>query len=459
MATGGGKSLCYQLPAVMLEGMTVVISPLIALMKNQVDSLQSQGVNVAMLNSALSYDQQRRIEDSITRNEIRILYVSPERGVQSDFINLLKKCKVSLFAVDEAHCISMWGHQFRPEYRKIKGIRESFPKIPFAAFTATATKRVREDIIEQLNLNSPDVFIGSFDRPNLRYSVYKEPRKEIRFQKIASYVLAHQNESGIIYCFSRADTEDLAAFLIKSQILAAPYHAGMSPKERNRVQDMFQNNVIRVVTATIAFGMGIDKPDVRYIIHAHLPKDLESYYQETGRAGRDGQPSECILYYSAGDQSKIIHMIEKNEGDLNISAKIDRVMQLYRYCESTSCRRKILLAYFDEYIDNCGNCDNCLSRKKNTDTDNVLPKELEHDILFAVGEMEGLLTVSEFASFLMGLDRLKTKTLGVTKHSCYGVAKYYPRAQIINTLENMVAEGKLRLIGTTIKRVYSGNLQ
>ena len=466
MATGGGKSLCYQLPALMLSGMTVVISPLIALMKDQVDALLSQGVNVAMLNSSLTYDRQRSIEAAAIAGKIRILYVSPERAVQADFVDMLQKCSVSLFAVDEAHCISMWGHQFRPEYRRIKGLRAFFPGVPFAAFTATATKRVREDIINELRLQSPDVFIGNFDRPNLRYAVYKEPHREVRMKKIASYVMAHRNVSGIIYCFSRADTEEMAAYLMKSQIMASPYHAGMSTRDRARVQEMFQSNTISVVCATIAFGMGIDKPDVRYVIHAHMPKDLESYYQETGRAGRDGLASDCLLFYSAGDRAKMLRLMEKETDEAKMSAVRERLYQLYFYCETKECRRKLLLKYFDQEMDNCGNCDNCAAKKreaKRSAKQNkaakpavLLPKEMEDDIVFAAGELEGMLTLSEFVSFLIGLDRLKTKTLGLRRHKGYGMAKYYQRSTVTAAVEKLIEEGRLKTAGTTIQKIYSG---
>ncbi|MDO5844438.1 MAG: ATP-dependent DNA helicase RecQ [Methanocorpusculum sp.] len=455
MATGGGKSLCYQLPALMLEGMTVVISPLIALMKNQVDLLSSQNVKVETLNSLQTYDERQRIEKEMTEGLVRILYVSPERAVTKAFADVLMKCRVSLFAVDEAHCISMWGHQFRPEYREIKNLREKFPNVPFAAFTATATKRVRDDIVKELKMDSPAEFIGSFDRKNLFYSVYNEVNPDVRTKKIVSFVAANKNVSGIIYCFSRAATEELALRLRSANIIASPYHAGLATPERNRIQDGFINNSIKVVCATVAFGMGIDKPDVRYVIHAHMPKDIESYYQETGRAGRDGLPAQCLLFYSSSDRQKILRMTESEfagSGRLNIAR--EKVEQMYGYCISPKCRRHILLSYFGEEKDLCGNCDNCVKKLGAKTVKPKAPsKNPAKDIVSAAKETDGLLTVPEFVSFLLGLEREKTKKSGLTANVYFGAAKGCSRDDLTVEVYELVKKGKIILEGRNIKRV------
>ncbi|MDV0441049.1 ATP-dependent DNA helicase RecQ [Methanorbis furvi] len=454
MATGGGKSLCYQLPAMMLEGMTVVISPLIALMKDQVDALSAQGVRVGTLNSTQTYDEKLRVEREISSGSLRILYVSPERAVTPAFFQVLSRCRVALFAVDEAHCISMWGHQFRPEYREIKVLREKFPNVPVIALTATATERVREDIVRELGMKNPREYVGSFNRKNLRYEAYEESIGMVRIQRIVSYVVANPNVSGIIYCFSRASCEEIAERLRRHHILASPYHAGMPTPERNRIQEGFLNNTIRVICATVAFGMGIDKPDVRYVIHAHLPKDLESYYQETGRAGRDGKPSDCILYYSSGDRAKISSMLEREFTDTQrLRIAKGKIADMYSYCTTSGCRRKTLLSYFGEDISPCKNCDIC-------DRSNTKPKkiaapsgDLSKIVFDAAKDLSGQMTMSSFVSFLLGLDRAHTKSSGLTTHSFYGAAKDYDRAEVMGVVQDLVASKKLFLKGKSVMKL------
>ncbi|MCZ9312203.1 MAG: ATP-dependent DNA helicase [Methanocorpusculum sp.] len=454
MATGGGKSLCYQLPAMMLDGMTVVISPLIALMKDQVDALSAQGVRVETLNSTQTYDERRRVEKEIAAGTVRILYVSPERAVTPVFAATLSRCRVVLFAVDEAHCISMWGHQFRPEYREIKTLREKFPAVPVIALTATATERVREDIVRELGMKNPREYVGSFNRKNLRYEVYEEPTGSVRVQRIVSYVVAHPNVSGIIYCFSRKSCEEIAERLRRSRILASPYHAGMPTPERNRIQEGFLNNSIRVICATIAFGMGIDKPDVGYVIHAHLPKDLESYYQETGRAGRAGGHADCILYYSSGDRAKISSMMEREFSQpekLRIARQ--KLADMYSYCVTPGCRRKVLLSYFGEEIAACGNCDRCDRIKPKPKKIAAPSGDLSGIVYDAACSLSGQMTVSSFVSFLLGLDRAHTKSSGLTSHPFYGAAKNHERSEVMGVVQDLIAVKKLCLKGNAVMKL------
>lgn len=359
MPTGGGKSLCYQLPALKFGGLTVVVSPLIALMKDQVDALRSNGIPAAFINSSLTLAEISRVEDEARRGKLKLLYLAPERLAMWSVAQFLQTLDISLFAIDEAHCISEWGHDFRPEYRNLHSLRRISPKTPMMALTATANPRVRDDIVAQLGLGSGRIFQSSFNRANLTYRV--SPKKKA-FDQLLGEIRERPNQSAVVYCFSRKGTEKVAADLRANGVNAAAYHAGLSQAERSRVQEGFIRDKVPVITATIAFGMGIDKPDVRLVVHMDLPKSVEGYYQETGRAGRDGLPSDCLLFYSVGDRFKHEYFI-REMGDEAEKARARRQLQdVSTYCEMRGCRREYLLSYFGEEWteNNCGACDFCL---------------------------------------------------------------------------------------------------
>ena len=365
MPTGGGKSLCFQLPALVRDGLTIVVSPLISLMKDQVDSLQTSGIPATYLNSTLDRNEAKTRWRGLHRGEYRMLYVAPERLMLETFLESALNWNIAQFAIDEAHCISEWGHDFRPEYRELKKLREHFPDAPVMALTATATERVRTDIIKELKLRDARCYIASFNRPNLTYRVIP---KTSPYEQLLAFVCARPNESGIIYCASRKRTESLARNLNEDGIGAKPYHAGLTSSERTKHQESFLRDDVRVVTATIAFGMGINKPNVRFVVHYDLPKNLESYYQETGRAGRDGLPSECVLLFSASDVAKQLHFIdEKSESEARIARA--QLQQMVHYAETRECRRATLLRYFGEQYakPSCEGCDNCLSPRETFD--------------------------------------------------------------------------------------------
>jgi ATP-dependent DNA helicase RecQ len=354
MPTGGGKSVCFQVPALVLEGTCIVVSPLIALMKDQVDALQANGIEAAYLNSSQLMAEQAVIEKSALDGELKLLYISPEKLLTSSTITFLKNLKINLFAIDEAHCISSWGHDFRPEYTQLKMLKQHFPTTPVVALTATADKITRKDIITQLALNEPELFLSSFDRPNLSLNV--EIGKD-RFKVIEQFIQQNPRKSGIIYCLARATTESIADKLIAKGIKAAAYHAGMNAAQRSKVQEDFLRDETPIICATIAFGMGIDKSNVRWVIHYNLPKNIEGYYQEIGRAGRDGLPSETVLFYTMADVMMLRKFAEESgQSELQL-AKLERMQQ---YADAQICRRKILLGYFGEnLVEDCGNCDVC----------------------------------------------------------------------------------------------------
>lgn len=359
MPTGGGKSLCFQLPTLLNEGITVVISPLISLMKDQVDGLLASGVGAAFINSSLTGSAIAAVIEEIRTGKVKILYIAPERLGMPEFEAILHTLPITLFAIDEAHCISEWGHDFRPEYRNLNKLRSKFPNIPIIALTATATAKVREDIVTQLALPQPNVFISSFNRQNLSYEVL--PKKD-SFKTILSLLASYPDESAIIYCFSRKDTESIAQKLNQHGYHAGVYHAGLTADKRRDNQERFIRDDIHIMVATIAFGMGIDKPDVRLVIHHSLPKSVEGYYQETGRAGRDGLPARCVLFFSLADKFKHEFFIGRISDEVEKEQVRENLNQVLTYGNLRYCRRKFLLRYFNEDYQevSCGNCDKCV---------------------------------------------------------------------------------------------------
>ena len=420
MPTGGGKSLCFQLPALLRKGITIVVSPLIALMQDQVDGLQDNGINAVYLNSSLQYEARRSRQIAILENKVKLLYVAPERLLNERFGLFLNQVDarvgISAIAIDEAHCVSEWGHDFRPEYSKLKLIRQNFPQVPLQALTATATKRVREDIVRRLELRSPDIHLASFDRPNIHYEV--QPKDRHIYPKLLREIRKNSG-AGIVYCRSIKSVTQLTAKLQKDGIEARAYHAQLSSQERSENQTGFLRDDVRVIVATVAFGMGINKPDVRFVFHYDLPGSLESFYQESGRAGRDGEPSKSILFFGYGDRKKIDFFIEQKSDPKERRIASQQLRQVMNYAEGNDCRRTIILRYFGErHRGNCGNCDNCLNPKPIEDWTVEAQK-----FLSCVARCEQKFGLNHIVDVLIGSRKQKIHQYGHHLLSTYGIGK------------------------------------
>jgi ATP-dependent DNA helicase RecQ len=426
MPTGGGKSLCFQLPALTRNGLTIVVSPLIALMKDQVDALQTSGIPATYLNSTLNREEAKARWRGLHHGQYRMLYVAPERLMLETFLERALNWDIAQFAIDEAHCISEWGHDFRPEYRELKKLRKHLPDVPIMALTATATERVRGDIIKELNLRDPRAYVASFNRPNLTYRVVP---KTAPYEQLLAFIRSRPNDSGIIYCASRKSTESLARNLNEDSVSAKPYHGGLTNVERTKHQDAFLRDDVRVITATIAFGMGINKPNVRFVVHYDLPKNLESYYQETGRAGRDGLPSECVLLFSPGDVAKQRHFIdEKTETEARIARA--QLQQMVHYAETRECRRAVLLEYFGETfpLQSCESCDSCLQPRETFDGTVQAQKFLS--CVYRIQARHGFgFGLGHVVDVLRGADTEAIRQRGHNELSTYGIGGELKRAE------------------------------
>jgi ATP-dependent DNA helicase RecQ len=449
LPTGGGKSICYQLPALARPGLTLVISPLIALMKDQVDGLLENGISAAYLNSSLDEESSKDTWRKLYRGEIKILYLSPERLLVEGMLDTLASLKLEFVAVDEAHCISSWGHDFRPEYRALKKIREQHPHVPILALTASATERVRRDIVDMLGISDARLFVASFNRPNLSYRVI--PRIE-PIKQILEILADHPDETGIIYCLSRDRTESVAQELTRRRLKAAAYHAGLSSEERSRRQEQFARDEIRIMVATVAFGMGVDKPDVRFVIHHDLPKNIESYYQETGRAGRDGLPSECVLLYSSADAAKLRNFIDQTSDPIEREVGGKQLTQILAFAEGSECRRVSLLRYFgEEYQDSqgirltsCGACDNCLTPRSEIDATEIAQKILS--CVMRVAKHSGFsVGLGHIVDVLTGASTEKIRKWGHDNLSTYGIGRGRAKQEWLYYARELLSLGLLKV--------------
>ncbi len=437
MPTGGGKSLCYQIPALLREGTGIIVSPLIALMQDQVEALRQAGVRAAFLNSSLDAESAGRVESELQAGELDLLYVAPERLLTPRFLSLLDRARIALFAIDEAHCVSQWGHDFRPEYRQLTVLHERWPQIPRVALTATADPPTQREIAERLQLDGARRFVSSFDRPNIRYNVVQKDNGK---RQLLDFLAAHRDEAGIVYCMSRRKVDQTAQLLSEKGFAALPYHAGLDAEVRAANQRRFLREDGIVMVATIAFGMGIDKPDVRFVAHMDLPKSLEGYYQETGRAGRDGEPAEAWLCYGLGDVVLLKQMIEQSEaGEERKRLERRKLDQLLGYCESMQCRRQVLLAGFGEnYPDACGNCDNCLHPAASWDATVAAQKALS--CVYRSGQRFG---AAHLIDILRGSESERIRQFGHDRISTYGIGADLDARTWRGVFRQLVANGLL----------------
>ncbi len=438
MPTGGGKSLCYQIPAIVRDGVGVVVSPLIALMRDQVEGLRQTGVRAACLNSTLSYQEVLEVESALQNGRLDLLYVAPERLFGERTLELLARTRLALFAIDEAHCVSQWGHDFRPEYLQLSALREHFPDIPRIALTATADEPTRREIVHRLGLTRAPQFVSGFDRPNIRYAVVPKNRARQQFQRFLEE--RHRGSAGIVYCLSRRRVDDTAEWLRGTGVDALPYHAGLGAEVRRRNQDRFQREDGVVIVATIAFGMGIDKPDVRFVAHLDLPKSIEAYYQETGRAGRDGEPADAWMVYGLQEVVTLRQMVEgSSAGDQRKRLEVRKLDAMLGYCELTTCRRQTLLAYFGETLpERCGNCDNCLTPVASWDATEASQKALS--CVYRTGQRFG---AGYLTDVLRGLGNERIRSFGHDQLPTHGVGADIDPYRWRSVFRQLVARGLL----------------